>query len=286
MSPATESATSLTASPTVDVSIVIPAYNEEARIEPTIRKTAALLAAHPLTWEIVVVDDGSKDGTVALCEDLATELPHLRVLATSPNRGKGHAVRVGMLAAHGRVRVMCDADGSMPATELPRLLAPIADGACDVAIGSRYAGDACVEKQPAWRQAWSRLCNLVIQKTLVPGVRDTQCGFKAFTAEAAHATFGRATIDGWAFDLEVLALASRLGLRVREVGVEWKDDKRSKVNPWKDLWKVIREAVTIKRNLRRDVYGLAAPASPPTDPAARTSSGPARTRSLAPATVR
>ena len=260
----------------LDVSIIIPAYNEEARIAPTIAQTAALLAAHPLRWEIVVVDDGSRDGTVALCERLAATLPQLRVLATSPNRGKGHAVRVGMLAARGRVRVMCDADGSMPATELPRLLAPILDGTCAIAIGSRYvdgvAGDhdsaslrdaarsgeaGPCDRQPAWRRAWSRLCNLVIQQTLVPGVRDTQCGFKAFTADAARATFGRATIDGWAFDLEVLALAKRLGLVVREVGVVWKDDKRSKVNPWKDLWKVIREAVTIKRNLRRDVYGLA-----------------------------
>ncbi|HVV88820.1 MAG TPA: dolichyl-phosphate beta-glucosyltransferase [Kofleriaceae bacterium] len=241
----------------LDVSIIIPAYNEEARIEPTLRKTAALLAAQPMSWELVVVDDGSRDGTVALCERLAAELPGVRVLATSPNRGKGHAVRAGMLAARGRVRVMCDADGSMPATELPRLLAPIADGACAIAIGSRYAADATVERQPAWRRGWSRLCNLVIQKTLVPGVRDTQCGFKAFTADAARATFGRATIDGWAFDLEVLALAKRMGYVVREVGVEWKDDKRSKVNPWKDLWKVIREAVTIKRNLRRNVYGLA-----------------------------
>jgi glycosyltransferase involved in cell wall biosynthesis len=249
--------TPATAPSTCDVSIIIPAYNEEARIAPTIEKTAALLAAHPLAWEIVVVDDGSKDGTVALCERLAATMPNLRVLATSPNRGKGHAVRVGMLAARGRVRVMCDADGSMPATELPRLLAPIADGTCAIAIGSRYVEGVAVERQPAWRRAWSRLCNLVIQKTLVPGVRDTQCGFKAFTADAARATFGRATIDGWAFDLEVLALAKRMGFVVREVGVVWKDDKRSKVNPWKDLWKVIREAVTIKRNLRRNRYGLA-----------------------------
>ncbi len=241
----------------LDVSIIIPAYNEEARIAPTIAQTVAQLEASSLRWEILIVDDGSSDGTVALCERLAAKLPGVRVLATSPNRGKGHAVRVGMLAARGQIRVMCDADGSMPASELPRLIAPIAAGLCTVAIGSRYAGGVAVERQPAWRRAWSRLCNQVIQKTLVPGVRDTQCGFKAFTAEAARATFGRATIDGWAFDLEVLALAKRLGFVVREVGVVWKDDKRSKVNPWKDLWKVIREAVTIKRNLRRGVYDLA-----------------------------
>ena len=109
--------------------------------------------------------------------------------------------------------------------------------------------------QPLWRRAWSRLCNRVIQNTLVPGVNDTQCGFKAFTAHAARNLFGRATINGWAFDLEVLALATRLGHPVAEVGVQWTDDRRSRVNPLKDLWKVIREAITIQRNLRRGTYG-------------------------------
>ncbi len=240
----------------VDISIIVPAYNEALRITPTLERLAAFLGAQPTRWEIVVVDDGSSDDTVALCRRLAARLPNLRVIATSPNRGKGHAVRVGMLDARGEIRVMCDADGSMPASELPRLLAPIARGTCAVAIGSRYAAGAAPVSQPAWRRIWSRLCNRVIQKTLVPGVRDTQCGFKAFTAEAAHDLFARATIDGWAFDLEVLALAKRLGHEVVEVGVEWTDDQRSRVNPLKDLWKVIREAITIKRNLRRGTYGL------------------------------
>ena len=256
--PATTSSPT-TAAGELDVSIVIPAYDVEARIEPTIRNTVALLAAHPLRWEIVVVDDGSRDGTVALCERLAAELPGVRVITSVRNRGKGHAVRVGMLQARGQVRVMCDADGSMPATELPRLLAPIADGTCAVAIGSRYAGGVAALPQPVWRRAWSRLCNLVIQKTLVPGVRDTQCGFKAFTAAASDDLFARATIDGWAFDLEVLALAKRLRYTVRECAVVWHDDQRSKVSPWKDMWKVIKEAVTIKRNLRRGIYGKLSP---------------------------
>ncbi len=238
----------------LDLSIVIPAYNEEQRITPTLEMVAQFLAAHPGTWEIVVVDDGSRDGTVPLCRALAERLAGLRATATSPNRGKGHAVRVGMLAARGAVRVMCDADGSMPATELPKLLAPIAAGAAPIAIGSRYVAGAAQHTQPLWRRAWSRLCNKVIQAALVPGVRDTQCGFKAFTAAAAHTLFGRATIDGWAFDLEVLAIARRQKLAIAEVGVLWQDDARSKVNPWKDLWKVLREAVTIKRNLRRGVY--------------------------------
>jgi dolichyl-phosphate beta-glucosyltransferase len=240
----------------VELSIVVPAYNEEQRIGPTIEALASFLDELDQTWEIVVVDDGSVDRTVALCQRLSARIAGLRVIATSPNRGKGHAVRVGMLAARGAVRVMCDADGSMPATELPRLLRPIADGTAAIAIGSRYAEGAAPNTQPRWRRAWSRLCNRVIQQTLVPGVRDTQCGYKAFTARAAHDLFGRATVDGWAFDLEVLALAKRLGHEVVEVGVAWTDDRRSRVNPLRDLGKVVREALAIKRNLRRGAYGL------------------------------
>jgi dolichyl-phosphate beta-glucosyltransferase len=244
----------------LDLSIIIPAYNEEQRITPTLESISAFLAGTGARYEIVVVDDGSKDGTVALCRSLAARIAGLRVIANSPNRGKGHAVRTGMLAAHGAVRVMCDADGSMPATELPKLLAPIVKGKATVAIGSRYVEGAAQHSQPAWRRAWSRLCNKVIQAALVPGVRDTQCGFKAFSAAAAEDLFSRATINGWAFDLEVLAIAKRMGHEVAEVGVFWQDDARSKVNPLKDLWKVIREAITIKRNLNRNAYGLLAPA--------------------------
>jgi dolichyl-phosphate beta-glucosyltransferase len=247
--------------PSLDLSIVVPAYNEEQRIAPTLRALHAFLATTPLRAEIVVVDDGSKDGTVALVERLAGELPGLRCVRSTPNRGKGSAVRIGMLAARGRVRLMCDADGSMPAAEMPKLLARIDAGAA-VAIGSRYAAGAAVTvAQPLYRRLWSRLCNAVVQRTLVPGIRDTQCGFKAFTAATAIDLFSRARIDGWAFDLEILALARRRGHRIDEVAVTWSDDQGSRVSPLKDLWKVIREAVTIRKNLSRGVYGALAPAA-------------------------
>jgi len=247
-----------------DLSIVIPAYNEEQRITPTLDRLHAFLASGTKSYEIVVVDDGSTDGTADLVERLALErIPHLRVVRSTPNRGKGAAVRVGMLAARGEVRVMCDADGSMPPEETPKLLAKIATGNVEIAIGSRYAeGAAPNTSQPRWRVLWSRLCNKVIQRYLVPGVKDTQCGFKAFTADAARDLFGRARIDGWAFDLEVLALARRRGWGIAEVGVSWTDDRRSRVNPLRDLWKVIKEALTIRRNLKSGVYeqALTAPA--------------------------
>jgi glycosyltransferase involved in cell wall biosynthesis len=239
----------------VDLSVVVPAYNESLRIPPTLARLHAFLSTQPYRFEIVVVDDGSRDNTCEVVEGLIATMPGLRLVRSTPNRGKGSAVRIGMLAARGQLRIMSDADGSMPPEQIPALIAPIVACQADIAIGSRYAPGAKTDvRQPLYRVAWSRLCNRVIQRTLVPGVRDTQCGFKAFTAEAARDLFRRGKIDGWAFDLEILAVAKRREYRVTEVGVEWSDDGRSRVNPLKDLWKVIREAVTIRRNLRHGVY--------------------------------
>ena len=248
-----------TSVPFVDLSIVVPAYNEEHRLPPTLARLHAYLANQPLRYEIVVVDDGSRDATCAVVEAAMAHIPNLRLVRQTPNRGKGAAVRLGMLAARGQIRVMSDADGSMSPDQLPRLLAPIIACKAEVSIGSRYAEGARSDiKQPWYRVLWSRIANQAVQRSLVPGVRDTQCGFKAFTAEAARDLFARGRIDGWAFDLEILALARRAGYAIAEVGVEWTDDRRSRVNPLKDLWKVVREAMTIRKNLRRGVYNQAA----------------------------
>jgi dolichyl-phosphate beta-glucosyltransferase len=244
-----------TSVPFVDLSIVVPAYNEEHRLPPTLARLHAYLSAQPLRYEIVVVDDGSRDATCAVVQAAMASIPTLRLVRQTPNRGKGAAVRLGMLAARGQIRVMSDADGSMSPDQLPRLLAPIIACKAEVAIGSRYAEGARSNiEQPWYRVLWSRIANTAVQRSLVPGVRDTQCGFKAFTAEAARDLFARGRIDGWAFDLEILALARRAGYAISEVGVEWTDDRRSRVNPLKDMWKVVREAMTIRKNLRSGVY--------------------------------
>jgi dolichyl-phosphate beta-glucosyltransferase len=246
----------------VDLSVIIPAYNEAQRILPTLDRLHAFLSAQPLRYEIIVVDDGSGDETCAVVEHARLRIGHLRLVRQTPNRGKGAAVRRGVLAARGQLRVMCDADCSMPPEQMPRLLAPIIACRAEIAIGSRYAeGAKTTVRQPLYRVWWSRLCNTVIQRSLVPGVRDTQCGFKAFTAEAARDLFRRGKIDGWAFDLEILALARRRGYAIEEVGIEWTDDRRSRVSPLKDMWKVIREAMVIRRNLRRGVYNTLPSAS-------------------------
>jgi glycosyltransferase involved in cell wall biosynthesis len=247
-----------------DLSIVIPAYNEAQRIEPTLRSIDTFLAASDLTYEIVVVDDGSADDTVALVDQLTRELPFVRCIATRPNRGKGHAVRVGMLASRGAVRLMCDADGSIPAAMIPTVVNPLRLGQADIAIGSRYVGGASFQrKQPWYRRWWSRIANRVVQRTLVGGIQDTQCGFKAFTAQAADQIFCRTLIDGWAFDLEALALARRMGFHVTECGVTWSDDPRSKINPIRDAINVVRELITIRSNLKAGVYGRLGPVSGP-----------------------
>src|SRR5688500_15615090 len=161
----------------VDISIIVPAYNEEQRLPPTLERLHAFLSQQPMRYEIVVVDDGSKDGTCRVVEEHALRIPHLRLVRQLPNKGKGAAVRLGMLEARGQIRVMCDADCSMPPEQLPRLLAPIIACKAQIAIGSRYAEGAKTDvKQPFYRVLWSRLANKVIQRSLVPGIRDTQCG--------------------------------------------------------------------------------------------------------------
>lgn len=212
----------------MDLSLIIPAFNEAQRIGPTLRRCQQFLAARPASFEIIVVDDGSTDATVALVAALASELPELRIVCAPTNRGKGHAVRLGMQAAKGRIRLFSDADGSTPIEELDKLLLALAAGA-DVAIGSRYLAASLVTRpQPRLRIVWSRLVNRVVQQTLLPGVVDPHCGFKAFTAAAATQLFSACTVDGWSFDLEVLATARAQGFRIQEVPVRWQNDDRSK----------------------------------------------------------
>jgi glycosyltransferase involved in cell wall biosynthesis len=235
--------------------VIVPAYNERHRIEPTLERLDDYLARTPLAYEIVVVDDGSTDATAALVHELGLARRAIRCIEARPNRGKGGAVRIGMLASRGAVRVMYDADGAVTPEQLPAIVNPVRLGEVDIAIGSRYVDGANVgRKQPWYRVLWSRLANTVVQRTVAPGILDTQCGFKAFSAAAARSIFRRTRIDGWAFDLEALALARRDRLGIREVAVHWCDDPRSKINPLADALRVIRELILIRRNLATGVY--------------------------------
>jgi dolichyl-phosphate beta-glucosyltransferase len=208
------------------LSVVIPAYDEALRLPATLARVREHLAARGVSHEIVVVDDGSSDATA----DVARAAGDIvRVLRHEPNRGKGYAVRRGMLAATGDRRLMTDADLSTPIEELVKLEAEI-DRGRDVAIGSRAVAGARIEvHQPAYREAMGRLFNVLVQALLLPGLADTQCGFKLFTAAAAETAFGACRLDGFSFDVEALYVARRRGLRVAEVPVVWRNDAATRV---------------------------------------------------------
>lgn len=213
---------------TTPLSVVIPAFNEAARLPRTLVRLGEWLGkAHP-NHEIVVVDDGSTDGTADVAREAGGTT--VQVLRHEPNRGKGYAVRRGMLAATGKRRLMTDADLSTPIDELPRLMESLDQGA-DVAIGSRAVEGARIEiHQPAFREAMGRVFNRLVQVLLLPGLQDTQCGFKLFTAHAAQVAFGASRLDGFSFDVEALYVARRRGLSVAEVPVVWRNDAASRVS--------------------------------------------------------
>ena len=247
-----------------DLSVVIPAYNEASRIAAPMRRIADYLRTHVPRSEIVVADDGSTDDTAAVATALGAELGlALRVLTSFSNRGKGNAVRRGMLAARGTLVLMTDADLSTPIEELERLDAAIRQGA-DVAIGSRKMAGAVIEEhQPALREAMGRIFTLLTQ-LLVIDVSDVTCGFKLFRREAAHAVFSRATLDDWSFDAEALFLVRSLGFELVEVPVRWRDAAGTKVRRGRDaVWSAIG-LLRIKVNHLRGRYALGPHAHPGT----------------------
>ena len=214
------------------LSVVIPAFNEEPRISGTLSQVIEYLAGQDYGWEIVVADDGSRDHTAQLVGRVIVEHPNVRILRLS-HRGKGWAVKHGMLAAQGEYRLLCDADLSVPIEQVERLLPPLGPGS-DIVLGSREAPGAARIGEPARRHLMGRVFNRLVSRLAVPGLSDTQCGFKCFRGEAAQDLFGRLTIDGFAFDVELLYLARKRGLTFAEVGVDWYYRSESKVRPFRD----------------------------------------------------
>ena len=210
----------------VSLSVVIPAFNEEKRLPGTLAKVLSFLRARGETFEVVVVDDGSSDRTAEVAQSAG---PEVRVLKNPGNRGKGYSVRNGMLNAKGAWRLMSDADLSTPIEDLDTLRAAL-DGA-EIAIASRAVTGANVEKhQSLMRESSGRFFNLIVRLLHLPGIKDTQCGFKLFSAAAAEAAFRDSKLDGFAFDVEALVLARRAGFKVREVAVTWRNDEQTRVS--------------------------------------------------------
>lgn len=234
----------------MDLSVVIPAFNEAERLEPTVRRIAEYCLAHHPEHEILVVDDGSTDRTVQLAQELAAELDRVRVIALGRNRGKGAAVRAGVLASAGRLVLFSDADLATPIEELAALERAL-DGGADIAIASRAAPGADIRvRQHPMRELMGRTFNLMVRLTAVGGIRDTQCGFKLFRGDVARELFERSAVDGFAFDVEVLWLARRR-YRIAEVPVTWRHVEESKVSPGSDAARMFLDLIRIRWLHRR-----------------------------------
>jgi len=236
------------------LSIVIPAYNEELRIIRTLGQVVSSLNTRSYTWEALVVDDGSTDATAQLVEDFASRQPNVRLLRLM-HRGKGGAVKHGMLEAKGQFRFLCDADLSMPVEQVERFLPPQLEGV-DIAIGSREASNSHRIGEPAQRHLMGRFYNWLVRVLAVPGVEDTQCGFKCFRGEVVPELFQKQTIDGFAFDVEILFLAHKSGMIIKEVGIDWYYRDQSKVRPIHDSVTMTRDLLKIRWQYKRGQYHL------------------------------
>ena len=234
------------------LSIVIPAYDEQARLPYTLAEVEALVCGEQLDCEVIVVDNGSTDATSVVVQQAMLKFPHLRLLRTD-RRGKGLAVRTGMLAARGQVALFADADLSWSVDELVRF-PPLVTDETPVVVGSREGHGARRLDEPLYRHVMGRVFNAVVQALAVPGIEDSQCGFKTFRADAARAIFSRQTIDGFGFDVEVLFLARRLGYGVRVVPLGWQHKQNSRVQPLRDTIGMLLDVLRVRLNAWQGRY--------------------------------
>jgi dolichyl-phosphate beta-glucosyltransferase len=248
------------------LTLVIPARNEEKRLPDSLQKIGDFLRRQPYQSEVLVVENGSTDDTSGVVQRFGTLLSPedpftIELLHSAP--GKGAAVKTGMLVGKGDFLFICDADLSMPIEEVEKFLPPNIDPQrFDVAIASREIAGAIRYDEPAYRHLMGRVFNFIVRKLIVPGIEDTQCGFKCFTHNAAQEIFPHQTINGWGFDPEVLYIARVRGLCLVEVPINWYYMAESRVNPIRDTINMLREVLRIRRNGQRGIYNkVAAPAA-------------------------
>ena len=233
------------------LSIVIPAHNEETRLPRALGQVFAFLENQKYASEVVVVENASSDRTLEVAQKFTPYYPYLRILHEDQS-GKGRAIRRGMLEARGEYRFFADVDFSMPVEEISRFLPPACD--CDIAIASREAPGAIRYDEPSYRHFTGRVFNFLIRTLVLPGLQDTQCGFKSFRASVAEDIFRFQTLPGWSFDVELLAIARLHGYTIAEVGIPWYFNAASKVNILCDSARMFFDLLTIRRNVRRGVY--------------------------------
>lgn len=230
---------------------MVPAYDEEERLPRTLERLHEYYEAQSYPYDVIVVSDGSRDRTDWIVRQFSETHPRFRLIGYTPNRGKGYAVRTGMLAAEGDLVLFCDADMATPQEETEKLLRHMREGA-DVAIGSRPLKESTLEKhQPIYREMMGRASNKLIQLLAVRGIRDTQCGFKMFTRAAAQDVFSRCRLNGFSFDFEALMIARDLGYRIDEVPIRWIHQEGSKVVFWRDYPRALRDLVGLRAKGKR-----------------------------------
>jgi dolichyl-phosphate beta-glucosyltransferase len=234
------------------LTIVIPAYNEESRLPRTLTDVAEFLQSQDYAAEVLVVDDGSMDGTAAIVEEFSARYSCIQ-LVRAEHGGKGHAVKAGMLQAKGEYAFLCDADLAMPITELPKFLPP-RQNSYQVAIGSREVEGAVRYNEPGYRHLMGRVFNGLVKVMAVPGFEDTQCGFKCFHRSVIQDLFSNQTIDGFGFDVEVLYIAQKRDYKIIEVPIHWYYQSESKVHPVKDTVRMVRDMLKVRQNDRHGHY--------------------------------
>jgi dolichyl-phosphate beta-glucosyltransferase len=234
------------------LSLIIPAHNEEERLPETLRQVFEFAEKQPYALEVVVVENGSNDRTYQIGQLFAEQHPELRLLK-NPLRGKGRAVKQGMLAAQGEHRFMCDVDFSMPVDQINRFIPPVM-GDYDVAIASREAPGAKRIDEPYYRHFVGRIYNGLIRFLALPGLQDTQCGFKCFRGPVAEDLFSRQTLTGWSFDVEILFIARLLGYGIVEIPIPWYYNPHSKIRVVRDAFQMGVDLLTIRRNALRGIY--------------------------------
>ena len=234
------------------LSIVVPAYNEERRLPKTLPRIAAFLQAQGYPGEVIVVDDGSGDSTAKVVADMAAQLPVI-TLIRNEHRGKGYAVKTGMLAARGDYLFLCDADLSMPIEEVAKFVPPALEE-YDVAIGSREIEGAARYDEPSLRHLMGRVFNFLVRVLAVRGFEDTQAGFKCFRREVARDLFPYQTMDGFGFDVEILFLAQKRGYRIVEIPINWYYMTNRRVSPVGDSVRMVREILQVRLNDWRGRY--------------------------------
>jgi dolichyl-phosphate beta-glucosyltransferase len=239
------------------ISIIIPAYEEEDRLGESVRKILDFIEKADLSAELIVVDDGSADRTAEVSEKICAEFPAIdcRVIRYEENRGKGYAVKTGLLAARGDVALFSDADLSTPIEELDKLVKPIQNGEYDVTFGSRALDRSLIGTHQPWRrEQGGKVFNLVVRTLTRLPFWDTQCGFKAFNMKKFRPLLEKMRIERFGFDVEFLFVANLHGLRLKEIPVRWNHDERTKVNVFRDSQRMFNEVREIRRNAKRGLY--------------------------------